>query len=78
MEMKIEELRSRTEEELKNTLEDYLDEMANLRIQKATHQLVNPSRLRIVKKDIARIKTLLSEYKSGISSPTLKSKEQVK
>ena len=76
--MKIEELRSRTEEELKNTLEDYLDEMANLRIQKATHQLVNPSRLMIVKKDIARIKTLLSEYKSGISSPTLKSKEQVK
>lgn len=75
MEMKIEELRSRTEEELKNTLEDYLDEMANLRIQKATHQLVNPSRLMIVKKDIARIKTLLSEYKSGISSPTLKSKE---
>ena len=73
--MKIEELRSRTEEELKNTLEDYLDEMANLRIQKATHQLVNPSRLMIVKKDIARIKTLLSEYKSGISSPTLKSKE---
>lgn len=73
--MKIEELRNRTEEELKNTLEDYLDEMANLRIQKATHQLVNPSRLRIVKKDIARIKSLLSEYKLGISSPSLKSKE---
>ena len=50
--MRIEELRNRTEEELKNTLEDYLDEMANLRIQKATHQLVNPRRLRIVKKDI--------------------------
>jgi large subunit ribosomal protein L29 len=76
--MRIEELRNQTEEELKNTLEDYLDEMANLRIQKATHQLVNPSRLRIVKKDIARIKSLLREYELGISNPALKTKEQVK
>jgi large subunit ribosomal protein L29 len=76
--MRIEELRNQTEEELKNTLEDYLDEMANLRIQKATHQLVNPSRLRIVKKDIARIKSLLREYELGISNPSLKTKEQVK
>jgi len=69
--MRIEELRSRTAEELNNTLEDYLDELANLRIQKATHQLVNPSRLKIVKKDVARIKTLLREYELGISKPVL-------
>lgn len=67
--MKIEDLRSRTAEELNNTLEDYLDELANLRIQKATHQLVNPSRLKIVKRDVARIKTLLREYELGISKP---------
>lgn len=73
--MRIDELRSRTAEELKNILEDYLDELANLRIQKATHQLVNPSRLRIVKKDIARIKTLLREYEMGISNPTLETKQ---
>ncbi len=73
--MKIEELRTRTVEELNMTLEDYLDELANLRIQKATHQLVNPSRLRIVKKDIARIKTLLREYELGISKPALETKE---
>lgn len=73
--MRIDELRNRTAEELKNVLEDYLDELANLRIQKATHQLVNPSRLRIVKKDIARIKTLLREYEIGISNPALETKE---
>lgn len=72
--MRIDELRNRTAEELKNILEDYLDELANLRIQKATHQLVNPSRLRIVKKDIARIKTLLREYEMGISNPALETK----
>jgi large subunit ribosomal protein L29 len=73
--MRIDELRNRTAEELKNILEDYLDELANLRIQKATHQLVNPSRLRIVKKDIARIKTLLREYEMGISNPALETKQ---
>ena len=73
--MKIEELRTRTVEELKLSLEDHLDELANLRIQKATHQLVNPSRLRVVKKDVARIETLLREYELGISKPTLETKE---
>lgn len=73
--MKTHELRGRTVDELNNMLEDYLDELANLRIQKATHQLINPSRFRIVKKDIARIKTLLREYKLGISKPTLEAKE---
>jgi large subunit ribosomal protein L29 len=73
--MKTHEMRSRTVDELNNMLEDYLDELANLRIQKATHQLVNPGRFRTVKKDIARIKTLLREYKLGISKPALEAKE---
>lgn len=73
--MKAHEMRNRTVDELNNMLEDYLDELANLRIQKATHQLGNPSRFRIVKKDISRIKTLLREYKLGISKPTLEAKE---
>ncbi|NIS38245.1 50S ribosomal protein L29 [Candidatus Saccharibacteria bacterium] len=69
--MKISELRGFPEEELQEKLDDALDELANLRIQKATHQLVNPSRIKIVKKDIARIKTLLREYQRGISKPRL-------
>ena len=41
--MKSVELRKLSVEELKQKLEDGLDELANLRIQKATHQLSNPS-----------------------------------
>lgn len=73
--MKIDELREMTQEELKGQLEDLLDEMANLNIQKATHQLVSPSRIRTVKKDIARIRTLLREYELGISKPKTEIKE---
>ena len=71
--MKTSELRGLPEEELKEKLEDLLDELANLRIQKATHQLVNPSRIRQVKKGIARAKTLLVEYKLDISKPKIES-----
>ena len=73
--MKATDFRNNTIEELKGKLEDSLDELANLRIQKATHQLVNPSRIKLVKKDIARIKTLLREYELGISQPALEEKE---
>ncbi len=67
--MKAQELREMTIEELKGQLEDLLDELANLRIQSSTHQLANPSRIRMVKRDIARIKTILREYELGISQP---------
>jgi len=67
--MKKEEFRTMPVEELKSRLEDLLDEQANLYIQKGTHQLINPSRVRLVRKDIARIKTILREYELGISQP---------
>lgn len=67
--MKTSELRGLPAEELNQKLEDMLDELANLRIQKATHQLVNPSRIREVRKGIARARTLLSEYNLEISKP---------
>ncbi|MEJ2633782.1 MAG: 50S ribosomal protein L29 [Calditrichia bacterium] len=67
--MKSTEIREFTLDELKARLEDLLDEMANLNIQKATHQLANPSRIRMVKKDISRINTILREYELGITKP---------
>ena len=71
--MKTAELRTIPVEELKQKLEDLVDELANLRIQKATHQLTNPSRITGVKKEIARYKTILREYELGISKPNLES-----
>ena len=67
--MKAAELRQMTIGDLKAQLEELKDELANLRIQKAMHQIQNPNRIREVKRDIARIKTILREYELGISKP---------
>jgi len=67
--MKADELRALPIEELHQRLEELKDELANLRIQKGTLQLVNPSRIKLVKREIARINTILREYELGISKP---------
>ena len=72
--MKMREMRELTVDELKGRLEDFKDELANLYIQKSTHQLTNPSRIGIVKKSIARINGVLREYELGISKPKIETK----
>lgn len=72
--MKVREMREIPAEELKAKLEDFKDELANLNIQKATHQLANPSRIKMVKKSIARIKCILREYELGKSKPKIETK----
>lgn len=59
--MRIEEIRQMSLSELEQTLEDKYEEFQNLKFQHATHQLDNPLQLRLVRKDIARIKTILHE-----------------
>ena len=59
--MKTSELRSLTELELNNRLNDSHQELFNLRFQRATGQLTNSARVHEVRKTIARIKTLLHE-----------------
>ncbi len=53
-------------EELETKLTELYSEMGNLQLQKATHQITNPLRIRTVRRDIARVMTLINEYKSGI------------
>lgn len=60
--MKTKEMRELNEAELKNKLKDLQEEYQNFRFQHATRQLDNPLRLRMVRRDIARIKTLLHEF----------------
>lgn len=72
--MKPQEIKELTVEEIQLRLEDLLDELANLRIQQATQQLANPSRVQMVKKDIARIKTILNENEMGITELKTSSK----
>ena len=59
--MKAEELRELTEGELQGRLEQLREEQFNYRMQKATGQLGQPHLATAVRKDIARIKTLLAE-----------------
>ena len=61
-----ENLLSLSPEELKTKLTELREEMGNLQLQKATHQITNPLRIRIVRRDIARVKTLMTEYDKGI------------
>ncbi len=61
MGMKASELRNFTEEELNRKLKDLRIELFNLRFQAITGQLANPKRIQAVKRDIARIKTILRE-----------------
>ena len=55
-------------DELADKLTELQEEMANLKLQQATHQITNPLRIRLVRHDIARIKTMQSEYEKGIRS----------
>ncbi|MDO4663502.1 50S ribosomal protein L29 [Allobaculum stercoricanis] len=59
--MKASELRTKTQEQLLQEMNLLKDELFNLRFKQATGQLENTARLRVVKKDIARIKTVLGE-----------------
>ena len=59
--MKASEIRELTSEELNAKLKDLKSELFNLRFQNAINQLENPMRIRAVKKDIARVKTILCE-----------------
>ncbi|MBV8494127.1 MAG: 50S ribosomal protein L29 [Alphaproteobacteria bacterium] len=59
--MKAGDLRARTEDELTERVETLGKEIFNLRFQRASGQLENTARVRQVRRDIARIKTILGE-----------------
>lgn len=58
--MKLTELREKTKEELITERRDLKQEMMNLYVQRASGQLENPARIKLVRKTLARIETLLS------------------
>ena len=58
---KTEDLRAKTDDQLSADLADLKREAFNLRFQAATNQLERPARIKEVRRDIARIKTLQTE-----------------
>ena len=63
--MKAKEIREMSSEELENKLKELKTELFNLRFQHAINQLDNPHRISDVKKDIARVMTVLREKKDA-------------
>ena len=63
--MKTNELRDKTELELQQTLKELKDELFNLRFQHAINQLDNPHKITEVKRDIARVMTVIREKKNA-------------
>jgi large subunit ribosomal protein L29 len=64
--MKAKEIRQMSEQELNSKLLDLKSELFNLRFQLATGQLDNPLRISSVRKDIARVKTIVRERELSI------------
>ena len=63
--MKASDLRKSDATDLQKQLEDLLKEQFNLRMQQGTGQLTRPSQIKTVRRDIARIKTVMNEMKAG-------------
>jgi len=59
--MKAKELRERSIEELRRTETELAEQLFKLRFQKATGQIENPVKIRLVRRDIARVKMVLSQ-----------------
>jgi large subunit ribosomal protein L29 len=73
--MKMTEIKTLSVQELKEKASALQEELFNLRFQDKMGQLSNPVRLRIVRRDIARVKTLITEKRSAQpSSPAVTSK----
>ncbi len=66
--MKASELRNSSVAELQTQLLELLREQFNLRMQRGTGQLSKPSQMKAVRRDIARIKTIMTELKAGSES----------
>ena len=65
--MKAEDVRQKTDDELSDQLGDLQKEAFNLRFQQASGQLENTSRVRQIRRDIARIKTVQHQRRSTVS-----------
>jgi large subunit ribosomal protein L29 len=63
--MKVSDVRAKTPDELKDELVKLKKEQFNLRFQRATQQLESTSRVREVRRDIARVKTVLRQKSQG-------------
>ena len=66
--MKAQDLRDKTPDQLRESLASLKKEAFNLRFQKATGQLENTARMAVVRRDAARVKTVLNQKATAAAS----------
>ena len=69
---RLSDLRTMTPDQLGDELLNLKKEQFNLRFQRATNQLENTARVRVVRRDIARIKTVAAQKRAGAPAPAPK------
>ena len=70
--MKANDLRNMTESELKAHHETLVDELVNLRVKLSMRQLDNPLRVRTLRKDIARVMTVIRQKQGAVGAKVAK------
>jgi len=70
--MKVADVRAMTLDQLDDEVLKLKKEQFNLRFQRATGQLENTSRVRVIRRDIARMKTIAGQKRAGMPEPTPK------
>jgi large subunit ribosomal protein L29 len=73
--MKTADLREKTPDQLRDQLASLKKEAFNLRFQKATGQLENTSRMEIVRRDAARVKTILNQKAAAAATDAIQKAE---
>ena len=63
--MNANELREQSADELRDTLHELLKEQFNLRMQQSTGQLARPHNMKAVRRNIARVKTVMNEQRKA-------------
>ena len=74
--MRVQEMRELTREELEHKLRDLREEQFNLKMRKSFKELENPLRLRHIRREMARMNTVLREDEKGIR-PLAQSKTSI-
>ncbi len=70
--MKAFDVRAMTLDQIEDEVLKLKKEQFNLRFQRATGQLENTSRVRVIRRDIARLKTIAGQKRSGVDVPQAK------
>ena len=74
--MKVHELRQLSDVELQKRIHDEEENLSNLRFQKVIGQLENPMKLGLIRKDVARMKTILRERSLAAATPAVVTEQQ--